>query len=57
MSLVAGSAAAMIARWMEAYSLAEENAASARVRLIISGLEVACAMSAERLSRLRMRRL
>ena len=46
---VAGSAAAMIARWMEAYSLAEENAASARVRWIISGLLVACAMSWERL--------
>ena len=40
----------MIARWMEAYSLAEEKAASARVRLIISGLLVACAMSCERLS-------
>ncbi len=37
----------MIARWMEAYSLAAENAARARVRLIISGLEVACAMSWE----------
>ncbi len=45
-----GSAAAMIARWTEAYSLAEENAARARVRLIMSGLLVACAMSCERLS-------
>lgn len=40
----------MIARWMEAYSLADEKAASARVRLIMSGLLVACAMSWERLS-------
>lgn len=40
----------MIARCTEAYSLAEENAARARVRLIISGLLVACAMSCERLS-------
>lgn len=45
-----GSAAAMTARWTEAYSLAEENAARARVRLIMSGLLVACAMSCERLS-------
>lgn len=37
----------MTARWIEAYSLAEEKAARARVRLIISGLEVACAMSWE----------
>lgn len=50
MTLPPGSAAAMIARWTEAYSLADENAASARVRLIISGLLVACAMSCERLS-------
>lgn len=40
----------MIARWMEAYSLADEKAASARVRLIMSGLLVAWAMSCERLS-------
>ncbi len=52
-----GSAAAMIACWMEAYSLADENAASARVRLIISGLLVACAMSWDRLRSERMRRL
>lgn len=37
----------MIARWMEAYSLADEKAARARVRLIISGLDVAWAMSWE----------
>ncbi len=37
-----------MARWIEAYSLAEENAARARVRLIISGLDVAWAMSWER---------
>lgn len=40
----------MIARWIEAYSLAEENAARARVRLIMSGLLVAWAMSWDRLS-------
>lgn len=45
--LVSGSAAAMIARWTEAYSLAEEKADSARVRWIISGLLVASAMSCE----------
>ena len=38
----------MIARWIEAYSLAVEKAARARVRWIISGLLVACAMSWER---------
>ncbi|MCF0090969.1 hypothetical protein B0E37_06088 [Streptomyces sp. MH192] len=47
-SFVVGSAAAMIARCSEAYSLAVEKAVSARVRWIISGLLVACAMSCER---------
>lgn len=47
---LAGRAAAITARCTEAYSLAEENAARARVRLIMSGLLVACAMSCERLS-------
>ena len=46
----AGSEAAMIARWTEAYSLANENAVSARARLIMSGLLVACAMSSDRFS-------
>ncbi|CAM5696421.1 hypothetical protein SANTM175S_02794 [Streptomyces antimycoticus] len=40
-------AALMSARWMEAYSLAEEKVASARVLLIIARLLVACAMSWE----------
>lgn len=47
----------MTARWMEAYSLADEKAARARVRLIISGLFVACAMSWDRLSRASISRL
>ena len=47
----------MTARWMDAYSLAEENAASARVRLIISGLLVACAMSVDSDSSCSTRRL
>src|SRR5690348_16828375 len=46
--LLSGSAAAMTARWTEAYSLAEEKADRARVREIISGLLVASAMSWER---------
>ncbi len=45
---LAGSAAAMTARWIDAYSLAEEKADRARVRWIISGLLVASAMSWER---------
>ena len=57
MASLAGRAAAMIARWMDAYSLAVEKAARARVRWIISGLLVACAMSWERASSCSMSRL
>ncbi len=39
------SAALMTARWIDSYSLAEVNAASARVERIMSALLVACAMS------------
>ncbi len=56
MVLLAGSAAAMTARCMEAYSLEVEKAARARVRWIISGLLVASAMSCDRLSRWSIRR-
>ncbi len=48
MLVVAGSAAAIIARCTDAYSLAVEKAARARVREIISGLLDASAMSWER---------
>ncbi len=48
MSVVAGSAAAIVARCIEAYSLAVEKAARARVREIISGLLDASAMSWDR---------
>src|SRR3954464_16029457 len=54
--LLGDSAAARTARWIDAYSLAEEKADRARVRWIISGLLVASAMSCERSSRCVMRR-
>ncbi len=56
MVLLAGSAAARAARWIEEYSLAEEKAARARVRWIMSGLLVASAMSWERSTRFSIRR-